>query len=63
VPRSPGELGLIAEIHPREKLLARAWALPRKWRPEHLLLRYTRITLIQPLKQWDGERGNVSPSR
>jgi enoyl-CoA hydratase/carnithine racemase len=47
------ELGLIAEIHPREKLLARAWALAEELATKNdLLLRYTRITLIQPLKQW-----------
>ena len=49
------ELGLIAEIHPREKLLARAWELAEDLAKKNdLLLRYTRVTLIQPLKKWMG---------
>jgi len=47
------DLGLVAELMPREKLLPRAWALAEQLAQKNdLLLRYTRITLIQPLKKW-----------
>ena len=47
------ELGLISELMPREKLLPRAWELAEQLAQKNdLLLRYTRITLIQPLKKW-----------
>jgi enoyl-CoA hydratase/carnithine racemase len=46
-------LGLVAELMPREKLLPRAWELAGQLAQKNdLLLRYTRITLIQPLKKW-----------
>jgi enoyl-CoA hydratase/carnithine racemase len=38
---------------PREKLLPRAWELARELAKKNdLLLRYTRVALIQPLKKW-----------
>ena len=47
------ELGLVAELMPREKLMPRAWELAEQLAQKNdLLLRYTRITLIQPLKKW-----------
>lgn len=51
--REAKELGLVAEVMPREKLLARAWELAEQLAQKNdLLLRYTRITMIQPLKKW-----------
>jgi enoyl-CoA hydratase/carnithine racemase len=47
------ELGLVSEVMPRERLLARAWELAEQLSQKNdLLLRYTRVTLIQPLKKW-----------
>jgi enoyl-CoA hydratase/carnithine racemase len=47
------DLGLVAEVMPREKLLPRAWELARELAQKNdLLLRYTRVALIQPLKNW-----------
>jgi len=47
------ELGLVSEVMPRESLLARAWELAEQLSKKNdLLLRYTRVTLIQPLKKW-----------
>lgn len=46
-------LGLVSELMPREKLLPRAWELAEQLAQKNdLLLRYTRVTLIQPLKKW-----------
>jgi enoyl-CoA hydratase/carnithine racemase len=51
--RSAKELGLVAELMPREALLPRAWELARELAKKNdLLLRYTRVALIQPLKKW-----------
>lgn len=46
------EIGLIAEVMPRSELLPRAWQLGRQLaqKPD-LVLRYSRIALIQPLKK------------
>jgi enoyl-CoA hydratase/carnithine racemase len=47
------DLGLVAEVMPREQLLPRAWELARELAQKNdLLLRYTRVALIQPLKTW-----------
>jgi enoyl-CoA hydratase/carnithine racemase len=47
------DLGLVAELMPREKLLARAWELAERLATKNdLLLRYTRIVLTQPLRNW-----------
>ena len=47
------ELGLVAELMSREQLLPRAWELAGQLAEKNdLLLRYTRVTLIQPLKKW-----------
>jgi len=47
------ELGLVSELMPRERLLPRAWDIARELaRKNDLLLRYTRVALIQPLKKW-----------
>lgn len=46
------ELGLVAELMPRERLLPRAWELARKLATKSdLVLRYTRITLVDPLRK------------
>ena len=51
--RSAKELGLVAELMPREALLPRAWEMARELAKKNdLLLRYTRVALIQPLKKW-----------
>jgi len=45
------ELGLVAEVMPREKLLPRAWELAEQLIKQNpLVLRYTRLVLTQPLK-------------
>jgi enoyl-CoA hydratase/carnithine racemase len=46
------DFGLVAELHPREKLLPRAWELAAQLarRPE-MLLRYTRAVLTHPLRK------------
>jgi enoyl-CoA hydratase/carnithine racemase len=47
------ELGLVAETMPREKLLPRAWEIARRLAEKNdLLLRYTRVVLTQPLRNW-----------
>lgn len=47
------DLGLVAEVMPRDKLLPRAWELAEKLaRKNDLLLRYTRVVLTQPLRNW-----------
>jgi enoyl-CoA hydratase/carnithine racemase len=47
------ELGLVSELMSREKLLPRAWELAEQMAQKNdLLLRYTRVTLVQPLKKW-----------
>jgi enoyl-CoA hydratase/carnithine racemase len=47
------ELGLVSELMPREKLLPRAWELAEQMAQKNdLLLRYTRVMLVQPLKKW-----------
>lgn len=46
------DLGLVAELHPRERLLPRAWELARKLaKKPDTILRYTRITLVDPLRK------------
>ncbi|MBI2527363.1 MAG: enoyl-CoA hydratase/isomerase family protein [Candidatus Rokubacteria bacterium] len=46
------DLGLVAEVMPRRALLPRAWELARQLaaKPD-LLLRYTRLVLIHPLRK------------
>jgi len=45
-------LGLVSELLPREKLLLRAWDIAKQLAQKNdLLLRYTRVTLIQPMKK------------
>jgi len=51
--REAKELGLVAELMPRERLLARAWEIAEQLsRKNDLLLRYTRVVLTQPLRSW-----------
>lgn len=46
------DLGLVAEVMPREKLLPRAWELAEQLaKKPDLVLRYTRIVLTHPLKK------------
>lgn len=46
------DLGLVAEVMPREALLPRAWELARKLATKSdTVLRYTRITLVDPLRK------------
>jgi enoyl-CoA hydratase/carnithine racemase len=46
------ELGLVAEVLPRDQLLPRAWELAQELAQRPLLLlRYTRVLLTQPLKR------------
>jgi enoyl-CoA hydratase/carnithine racemase len=46
------DLGLVAEVMPREKLLPRAWELARQLaRKSDMLLRYTRKVLTFPLRR------------
>jgi len=45
-------LGLVAEVHPADKLLARAWALAEDLvRKPTLLLRYTRLLFTEYLRR------------
>jgi enoyl-CoA hydratase/carnithine racemase len=46
------DMGLVAELMPREKLLPRAWELARQLaqKPD-MLLRYTRAVLTYPLRK------------
>jgi enoyl-CoA hydratase/carnithine racemase len=47
------DLGLVSEVMPRDKLLARAWEHAEKLAKKNdLLLRYTRVVLTQPLRNW-----------
>lgn len=47
------DLGLVAEVMPRIDLLPRAWAIARQLATKNdLLLRYTRVVLTQPLRNW-----------
>jgi enoyl-CoA hydratase/carnithine racemase len=51
--REAKDLGLVAELMPRDKLLARAWEIAERLATKNdLLLRYTRIVLTQPLRNW-----------
>jgi len=50
--REAKDLGLVAELMPREKLLARAWELAQQLaKKSDMLLRYTRAVLTHPLKK------------
>ena len=45
------ELGLVGEVLPRKRLMARAWEIAEMLAEKNdLLLRYTRVSLTQPLK-------------
>jgi enoyl-CoA hydratase/carnithine racemase len=45
------ELGLVGEVLPRKRLMARAWEIAEMLAQKNdLLLRYTRVSLTQPLK-------------
>ncbi|HEX4328677.1 MAG TPA: enoyl-CoA hydratase/isomerase family protein [Burkholderiales bacterium] len=47
------ELGLVGEVMPRAQLLPRAWEIARMLAKKNdLLLRYSRIVLSQPLRNW-----------
>lgn len=47
------DLGLVSELHPRDQLLGRAWAIAERLSKKNdLLLRYTRIVLTEPLRKW-----------
>ena len=47
------DLGLVAEVMPRDRLLPRAWELAEKLaRKNDLLLRYSRVVLTEPLRRW-----------
>jgi enoyl-CoA hydratase/carnithine racemase len=57
------ELGLVAELMPREKLLPRAWDLARQLaKKSDMLLRYTRKVLTHPLRRAidDGMQFNLA---
>jgi enoyl-CoA hydratase/carnithine racemase len=44
--------GVVAEVHPRERVLERAWELARQLSEKPLLtLRYTRVAFVQQLKE------------
>ena len=50
--REAKEMGLVAELMPREKLLPRAWELAKQLtKKSDMLLRYTRAVLTHPLKK------------
>ena len=50
--REAKDMGLVAELLPRDKLLARAWELAEQLaRKPDMLLRYTRMVLTHPLKK------------
>lgn len=50
--REAKEMGLVAEVLPREELVPRAWELARQLtRKSDMLLRYTRAALIHPLRK------------
>lgn len=47
------DLGLVAEVLPRDRLLPRAWELAERLaRKNDLLLRYSRVVLTEPLRKW-----------
>jgi enoyl-CoA hydratase/carnithine racemase len=47
------DLGLVSEIHPRDRLLKRAWEIAERLSKKNdLLLRYTRVVLTEPLRKW-----------
>ena len=47
------QLGVVAEVHPRSELLDRAWEWARTLtRQPDITLRYTRVALIQPIKDY-----------
>jgi len=47
------DLGLVAEVLPRDRLLPRAWELAEKISQKNdLLLRYTRVVMTEPLRKW-----------
>jgi len=47
------QLGVVAEVHPRSELLDRAWEWARTLaRQPDITLRYTRVALIQPIKNY-----------
>ena len=46
------DIGLVAELMPREKLLPRAWQLAEQLaKKSDMLLRYTRMVLTHPLRK------------
>ena len=50
--REARDMGLVAELLPRDALLPRAWELAGQLaRKSDMLLRYTRMVLTQPLKK------------
>jgi len=50
--REAKELGLVTEVLPGNKLVARAWELARQLRQRPpLMLRYSRVLLVQDLKR------------
>jgi enoyl-CoA hydratase/carnithine racemase len=50
--REAKDIGLVAELMPREKLLPRAWELAEQLaRKSDMLLRYTRMVLTHPLRK------------
>jgi enoyl-CoA hydratase/carnithine racemase len=50
--RQAHELGLVAELMPADRLLARAWELAEDLaRRPTLLLRYTRLVFVEPLRK------------
>jgi enoyl-CoA hydratase/carnithine racemase len=51
--REAKDLGLVAEVMPRHALIPRAWELAEGLAKKNdLLLRYTRVVLTQPLRNW-----------
>ena len=50
------DLGLVSEIHARDRLVDRAWEIAERLSKKNdLLLRYTRIVLTEPLRKWMDE--------
>jgi len=50
--REAKDIGLVAELMPREKLLPRAWQLAEQLAKKNdMLLRYTRMVLTHPLRK------------
>jgi len=51
-PREAQTLGIVAEVLPKDKLMPRAWELAEQFvKKPALSLRYTRVTLVQPIKE------------